>query len=87
MTDRHAPTPAETLAAAFTALDQAEAELKNMRSHLTAGMWAAMMGQPVAPAAYNLARTALIVASTVGRIAEDTRDMAARESLSDEAAV
>lgn len=74
MTDRQAPDASQTVAAATAALDQAEAELRNLRAHLTV----VDAGEPAVT--FCASRSASIVAGTVGRVADQLRDLAARQS-------
>lgn len=74
MTDRQAPTASQTVAGVTAALDQAEAELKNVRAHL------ASIDNDSPAVAYCASRSASIVAATVGRVADQLRDLAARQS-------
>lgn len=76
MTDRHALTQTQVAAAATAALDQAEAELTRLRSHV-----ASLAVSPAAGDVWAAGRSARIVAGIAGGVAEQLRDLAARQSV------
>lgn len=75
MSNREAPTAADVTATVSAALDQAEAELARLRAHL------ADVPAGEAGVAYCAARSAAIVAGVTGQVADQLRDLAGRESL------
>lgn len=75
MTDRREPTATAVVAAATAALDQAEAELRNLRAHVA-------RINPADPGhAFTAARSAAIIAGITGEVAQRLRDLDARQGL------
>ena len=77
-TNREPATLTETVIAATAALDQAEAELANLRAHLSV---LEMAGTP--SATFCASRVAAILSTITGQVATQLRDQAARQSASD----
>lgn len=74
-TNREPATLPETVAAATAAVDQAEAELRNLRAHLSVLV---MAGTP--SATFCASRVAAIISTTTAQISTQLRDQAARQS-------
>lgn len=73
---RQPATPLEVALSTTALLNDAEAELARLRTHV-----AYLASGPVEGDAFGAARSARIVSATVGQVADQLRDLAARSSL------
>lgn len=76
MTDRREATPLEVAMTSLAQLDDAAAELVNLRRHLSS---AALDAEP--GTAFAAARSAAIVAGVAGQVADELRALGARQSM------
>lgn len=77
MTSRQAPTALEVQLSATALLNEAELELARLRTHIAHLSAGDVEGDAFAPA-----RSAGIVSSMTGQVADQLRSLAARQSLS-----
>lgn len=73
---RQPATPLEVALEATALLNEAEAELVRLRSHI-----ATLAAGDVPGDAFAASRSARIVSATAGQVADQLRDLAARQSL------